>query len=94
VGRWLSYAMSNRWTFEALGHDLGVERLWASGRSPLGPPLLASYAGTFSRPVLADQVILAGFAALSLAAACAVVARRTQHRSRGGSPAVSATRSR
>ena len=29
VGRWISYAMTNRWAFEALGHSLGVAGLWA-----------------------------------------------------------------
>ncbi|MFB4296877.1 ATP-binding cassette domain-containing protein [Actinomadura sp. NTSP31] len=77
-GRWLSYAMSNRWAFEGLGHSLGVERLWASGRSPLGPPLLASYGGTFSRTLAADWAVLAGFAALFLAGTAAVLARRTR----------------
>ncbi|WP_242892745.1 ATP-binding cassette domain-containing protein [Actinomadura litoris] len=75
-GRWLSYAMSNRWAFEGLGHSLGVERLWGSGRSPLGPPLLASYGDTFSRSVLVDWALLAGFAALFLAATCLVLSRR------------------
>ncbi|MFC6885178.1 MULTISPECIES: ATP-binding cassette domain-containing protein [Actinomadura] len=76
-GRWLSAAMSNRWAFEALGRSLGVERLWASGASPLGPPLLASYGGTFSRPVAADWALLGGFTALFLAGTVLVVARRT-----------------
>ncbi|WP_242909884.1 ABC transporter ATP-binding protein/permease [Actinomadura terrae] len=75
-GRWLSHAMSNRWAFEGLGHSLGVERLWGSGRSPLGPPLLASYGDSFSRPVVVDWALLAGFAALFLAAACLVLSRR------------------
>ena len=65
VGRWLSYGMSNRWPFEALGHTLGHERLWAHGGSPLGPPLLASYGDTFGRPVLLDWAVLGGFSALS-----------------------------
>jgi ABC-type multidrug transport system ATPase subunit len=77
-GRWLSYAMSNRWAFEGLGHSLGVERLWASGGSPLGPPLLASYGATFSRAAAADWAVLAGFAALFLAGTATVLARRTR----------------
>jgi ABC-type multidrug transport system ATPase subunit len=78
MGRWLSYAMTNRWAFEALGHSLGVNRLWASGASPLGPPLLASYGNTFSRAVAVDWVILAGFAAAFLVATMAVVVRKTR----------------
>lgn len=78
VGRWISYAMTNRWAFEALGNSLGVNRLWASGASPLGPPLLASYGNTFSRAVAIDWVILAGFAAAFLVATMAVVVRKTR----------------
>jgi hypothetical protein len=78
VGKWMSYAMTNRWAFEALGHSLGVERLWASGASPLGRPLLASYGTTFSRPLLADWLILTAFTATFLAATIAVVARKTR----------------
>jgi ABC-type multidrug transport system ATPase subunit len=95
VGRWISYAMSNRWAFEGLGHSLGVERLWAHGRSPLGPPLLASYGDTFSHAVAMDWAILGGFTVAFLAAACAVVVRKTrQQRMRGASPSRSGSRSR
>jgi ABC-type multidrug transport system ATPase subunit len=75
AGRGLSYAMSNRWAFEALGHSLGVAGLWARGRSPLGPPLLASYGTTFSRPVAVDWAILACFTALFLVLTYVVLAR-------------------
>jgi ABC-type multidrug transport system permease subunit len=77
VGRWISYAMTNRWAFEALGHSMGVTALWANGRSPLGPPLLASYGATFGRPVYADWLILAGFTAAFLAVTAAIVVRKT-----------------
>lgn len=77
VGRWISYAMTNRWAFEALGNSLGVARLWATGRSPLGPPLLASYGSTFSRAVGADWLILAAFTVAFFAATIAVVIRKT-----------------
>jgi ABC-type multidrug transport system ATPase subunit len=77
-GRWISYAMTNRWAFEALGHSLGVARLWSNGASPLGRPLLASYGDTFSRPVLADWLLLAGFTLAFLAATIAVVIRKTR----------------
>jgi selenocysteine lyase/cysteine desulfurase/ABC-type multidrug transport system ATPase subunit len=79
VGRWLSYAMSNRWSFEALGHSTGVEQLWASGTSPLGPPLLATYGDTFSRPLWLDWSILTGMTLIFLVAGwgcCAVVPDR------------------
>ncbi|HEY7277352.1 MAG TPA: ATP-binding cassette domain-containing protein [Trebonia sp.] len=88
VGRWISYAMTNRWAFEALGHSLGVAALWANGRSPLGPPLLASYGTTFARPVAVDWLILAGFTAAFLAATVGIVQRRTGVARRPAPPAV------
>ena len=50
VGRVISALMPDRWAFEAIGHDLGLRRLFATGGSELGPPLLAEYgnAGTHS----------------------------------------------
>jgi ABC-type multidrug transport system ATPase subunit len=80
VGKWISFAMTDRWAFEALGHSLGVAGLWASGRSPLGPPLLASYGSTFSGAAGVDWLILAGFAIAFLAATVLVVLRKTSSR--------------
>jgi ABC-type multidrug transport system ATPase subunit/ABC-type multidrug transport system permease subunit len=77
VGRWISYLMTDRWAFDALGHSMGVHALWTSGHSALGPPLLASYGTAFDRPVWNDWLILAGFAAVFVAAAITAVARRT-----------------
>lgn len=88
VGRWISYAMTNRWAFEALGHSLGVAALWANGRSPLGPPLLASYGTTFARPVAVDWLILAGFTVAFLAVTAGIVQRRTGVARRPAPPAV------
>ncbi|WP_433317607.1 ATP-binding cassette domain-containing protein [Micromonospora sp. CA-269861] len=79
-GQWLSYAMSNRWAFEGLGHTAGVERLWRDGGSPLGPPLLATYGDSFSRPVWVDWLVLGGFVLLFLGAAWAVLLRRDYRR--------------
>jgi ABC-type multidrug transport system ATPase subunit len=78
VGKWLSYAMTNRWAFEALGHSLGVAPLWGSGASPLGRPLLQAYGDTFSHPIAADWAILASFTAAFLVATVAIVARKTR----------------
>ena len=80
VGRWLSYAMSNRWSFEALGHSAGVERLWRDGGSPLGPPLLSAYGDTFARPPWQDWLILAAMTLVFLAAALLVLRRRCGRR--------------
>jgi ABC-type multidrug transport system ATPase subunit len=77
VGQWISYLMTDRWAFDALGHSLGARTLWASGRSALGPPLLASYGTAFDRPVWNDWLILAGFTAVFVAATITAVARRT-----------------
>jgi ABC-type multidrug transport system permease subunit len=93
VGKWISYAMTNRWAFEALGHSLGVAVLWGNGRSPLGGPLLASYGTTFSRPVVVDWLILAGFTVAFLAATVAIVARKTRVAGRAAPSPVSAPRS-
>jgi ABC-type multidrug transport system ATPase subunit len=78
VGRLLSYAMSNRWAFEGLGHSVGVPRLWRDGGSPLGPPLLATYGDSFARTVWVDWLLLAGFATLFLLATGAVVSRKVR----------------
>src|SRR5262249_34845307 len=90
VGRWISYAMTNRWAFEALGHSTGVAALWANGRSALGPPLLASYGNTFVRPVFVDWLILGGFTVAFLAATVAIVVRRTTVAGRAAPPPVRA----
>ncbi|MEV4656004.1 ATP-binding cassette domain-containing protein [Micromonospora sp. NPDC049301] len=79
-GQWLSYAMSNRWAFEGLGHTAGVERLWRDGASPLGPPLLATYGDSFSRPVWVNWLVLGGFVVLFLGATWVVLVRREPHR--------------
>jgi len=76
VGRWVSYAMSNRWAFEALGAIAGVPELWAHGGSPLGPPLLASYGSTFDGPPGRNWVVLAAFAVVFAAGAVAVLRRK------------------
>jgi hypothetical protein len=93
VGRWISYAMTNRWAFEALGHSLGVAALWGNGRSPLGSPLLASYGATFSRPVAVDWLILGGFTVAFLAATIAIVASKTSVAGQAFPSPVSAVRS-
>jgi ABC-type multidrug transport system ATPase subunit len=77
VGRWLSYAMSNRWSFEALGHTTRLPELFSQGASPLGPPLLASYGESFDRPLWQSWCIIGGFTLLFVTGACLVLARRT-----------------
>jgi ABC-type multidrug transport system ATPase subunit len=77
AGQWVSYLTTDRWGFDALGRGLDVRALWASGRSPLGRPLLASYGTSFAHPVWGDWLILAGFTCAFFAATIAVVAHRT-----------------
>ena len=78
VGSWISFAMTNRWAFDALGNSLGVVRLWSSGGSFLGRPLLMTYGSTFDRPVVVDWLVLGGFTVAFLAATIAVVLRKTR----------------
>jgi ABC-type multidrug transport system ATPase subunit len=77
VGRWLSYLMTDRWAFGALGHSMGVRALWAGGHTPMGRPFGASYGSAFDLPVWNDWLILAGFTCVFFAAAITAVARRT-----------------
>src|SRR5580704_17308204 len=76
AGRWISYLMPDRWGFDALGRGMDVAPLWASGRSALGRPLLASYGTSFDRAVWGDWLILAAFICVFLAATITAVARR------------------
>jgi ABC-type multidrug transport system ATPase subunit len=76
VGRWFSYAMSNRWAFEALGHSAGLPELWRGGGSSLGPPLLASYEDSFDHTLWGHWSLLAGFAVLFAAVALFVLRRK------------------
>jgi ABC-type multidrug transport system ATPase subunit len=76
VGKAVSYAMTDRWAFEGLGHELGLNRLLGAGGSPLGPPLLAEYGSTFSRGTWVAWTILAGMTVVFLVGAVAVCARK------------------
>ena len=77
-GAAFSVVIPSRWSFEAIGHDLGARRILANGGSRLGPPLLASYgdAGTWS--TAAYWAMLAAFALVFLGATWVVVARSTR----------------
>jgi ABC-type multidrug transport system ATPase subunit len=78
AGAALSAVIPTRWTFEAMGHDLGARAILAEGDSPLGPPLLASYgdAGTNSTGVY--WLVLAVFAVAFLVGTWRVLVRTTQ----------------
>ncbi|GAA2007679.1 hypothetical protein GCM10009838_87500 [Catenulispora subtropica] len=83
LGSGLSWAMTNRWAFEALGSGVGLDELWAHGASPMGPPLLASYGDTFAHSAARGWLWLGGFTVLFLAAAWAVLARKCRRAARG-----------
>ncbi len=76
LGKVISYPMPTRWAFEGLAHELGLNHLFAEGGSNLGPPLLAQYGDSFSHAVWIDWAIMGGMAAVLLAGACAVLARK------------------
>ncbi|GHD55886.1 hypothetical protein GCM10010317_041590 [Streptomyces mirabilis] len=87
AGEAISWAMTNRWAFEALGSGVGLESLWRTGASPLGQPLLDSYGDSFGHPASRGWLILAGFAVLFLALTWAVLVRKCREgavRSRAG----------
>ncbi len=86
VGRAMSYLMSNRWSFEALGHAVDLPSRWRQGRSPLGPPLLADYGTSFDRPEWQNQLLLGGFAVVFLLAAWAVLTYRVADGRHGRRP--------
>ncbi|MFF0739362.1 ATP-binding cassette domain-containing protein [Streptomyces sp. NPDC004111] len=76
AGEALSLAMTNRWAFEALGSGIGLETLWRTGGSPLGPPLLQSYGDSFAHPASRGWLLLAGFAVVFLALTWWVLVRK------------------
>lgn len=87
AGEAISWAMTNRWAFEALGSGVGLESLWRAGASPLGRPLLESYGDSFDHPAARGWLVLAGFAALFLVVTWAVLVRKCREavvRSRAG----------
>ncbi|MFJ3306781.1 ATP-binding cassette domain-containing protein [Streptomyces sp. NPDC086549] len=87
AGEAISWAMTNRWAFEALGGGVGLESLWREGGSPLGPPLLASYGDSFGHPPSRGWLILAAFALTFLAWTWVILVRKCKQgavRSRAG----------
>ncbi|MFJ5275079.1 ATP-binding cassette domain-containing protein [Streptomyces sp. NPDC088358] len=87
AGEAISWAMTNRWAFEALGSGVGLESLWRAGASPLGRPLLESYGDSFGHPAGRGWLVLAGFAVLFLAVTWVILVRKCREgvvRSRAG----------
>ncbi len=77
LGKTMSVFMSDRWSFESLGHSVGLNALFANGASPLGPPLLAQYGDSFSRPVIETWLIMVVFTVVFLTSTCIVLKRKS-----------------
>jgi hypothetical protein len=78
AGATLSTVIPTRWTFEAIGHDLGARRILADGNSPLGPPLLESYGHAGTQPTGTYWLVLTVFAAVFLIATWRILVRTTR----------------
>ena len=76
-GRWLSLGLANRYSFEALGRALGLDRLAGS------LPALRAYGDTFSGTVAYRWLVLAGFAGVFALATVQVLRRRSRPGRRG-----------
>ena len=77
VGRAISALMPDRWAFEAIGHDLGLRRLFAEGGSSLGPPLLKQYGDAGLRSTAYYWAVLIVFIVVFIVASWFALARRT-----------------
>jgi ABC-type multidrug transport system ATPase subunit len=69
-GRWLSLGLANRYSFEGLGHALGLERLAGA------LPAMRAYGDTFSGAVAYRWLLLAGLAVVFTLATVWVLRRR------------------
>ena len=78
AGATLSTVIPTRWSFEAIGHDLGARRILAEGGSPLGPPLLDSYGDAGTQSTGTYWLVLAVFAVVFLVATWGVLVRTTR----------------
>jgi ABC-type multidrug transport system permease subunit len=78
AGRAISAVMSDRWAFEAIGHDLGLRHLFAAGGSKLGPPLLEQYGNAGTRSTAFYWTVLVIFSVVFLAGAWAALDRRSR----------------
>jgi len=76
-GRWISLGLANRYSFEALGGALGLDRLTGT------LPAMRAYGDTFSGTVAYRWLLLAGFAALFALATVQVLRLRSRPGPRG-----------
>jgi hypothetical protein len=77
VGRAISLVTSDRWAFEALGRQLGIEGLLAHDGSGHGQQLLAEHGGSFSGGAAGPLVAMVLFGIVFLAGTHYAVVRRT-----------------
>jgi hypothetical protein len=82
AGRGLSTIIPTRWSFEAVGHDLGARRILAQGGSRLGPPLLATYGNAGTQSIVTYWLILGAFATVFLIGTWLVLVKTTQRATR------------
>jgi ABC-type multidrug transport system ATPase subunit len=73
-GRWLSLGLANRYSFEALGHALGLDQFTSR------LPAMRAYGDTFAGTIAYRWLVLAGFAVVFALATVWVL----RHRSRTG----------
>jgi ABC-type transport system involved in multi-copper enzyme maturation permease subunit len=78
VGRAISALMPDRWAFEAIGHDLGLRHLFATGGSRLGPPLLAQYGSAGTHATVFYWCVLVVFIAAFLISARIALGHRSR----------------
>jgi len=69
-GRWLSFGLANRYSFEALGHALRLERL------TVALPAMRAYGDAFSGTAAYRWLLLAGLAVVFTLATMWVLRRR------------------
>jgi ABC-type multidrug transport system ATPase subunit len=78
AGRLLSAVTSDRFAYEAVGRQLGVEKLLGADPTGRGPRLLDELGRTFTGGVAGHWALLALFAVVFLIGAYAVINRRTR----------------
>jgi ABC-type multidrug transport system ATPase subunit len=78
AGQAISVVMPDRWAFEALGHDLGLRRLFAEGASDLGPPLLEQYGDAGTHSTAFYWTVLVVFTVVFLVGARVALGRRSR----------------
>jgi ABC-type multidrug transport system ATPase subunit/ABC-type transport system involved in multi-copper enzyme maturation permease subunit len=78
AGAALSTIISDRWAFEALGHDLGIRHILSDGGSSLGPPLLDAYGDAGTRATGFYWLLLAAFTIVFFVGAWLILRRRTR----------------